>query len=89
MVEKHNITQFYTAPTAIRTLMRFSDEKAKVPVKNLMGLGNKGKEDQSFASIRYNFNHERWFIEAQLLASCRGAPSHVALLAIMLHPINP
>lgn len=29
MVERHKITQFYTAPTAIRTLMRFSDEKVK------------------------------------------------------------
>merc|ERR1712087_722106 len=29
MVERHKITQFYTAPTALRTLMRFSDEKVK------------------------------------------------------------
>lgn len=29
MVERHRITQFYTAPTAIRTLMRFSDENVK------------------------------------------------------------
>merc|ERR1712241_588342 len=29
MVERHKITQFYTAPTAIRTLMKFSDEKVK------------------------------------------------------------
>jgi len=26
MVEKHKITQLYTAPTAIRALMRFGDE---------------------------------------------------------------
>ena len=34
-------------------------------------MGNKGKEDQGVACIRYNFNHERWFIVVQLLASCR------------------
>jgi len=29
MVQRHKITQFYTAPTAIRTLMRFGPEKVK------------------------------------------------------------
>lgn len=29
MVQRHKITQFYTAPTAIRTLMRFGTEKVK------------------------------------------------------------
>lgn len=29
MVERHKITQFYTAPTAIRTLMRFGEEPVK------------------------------------------------------------
>jgi len=29
MVQRHKITQFYTAPTAIRTLMRFPDDKVK------------------------------------------------------------
>mmetsp|Transcript_105955 Transcript_105955/g.306439 ORF Transcript_105955/g.306439 Transcript_105955/m.306439 type:complete len:662 (-) Transcript_105955:136-2121(-) len=29
MVERHKITQFYTAPTAIRMLMRFGSEKVK------------------------------------------------------------
>ena len=42
-----------------------------VPVENLMVLGNKGKHGQGFACIMYNFNHERWFIVAQFLASCR------------------
>lgn len=46
-------------------------DNVKVPVENLMGLGNKGKEGQGFACIMYNFNHERWFIVAQFLASCR------------------
>jgi len=46
-------------------------DNVKVPVENLMGFGNKGKEGQGFACIMYNFNHERWFIVAQFLASCR------------------
>ncbi|CAK0832534.1 unnamed protein product [Prorocentrum cordatum] len=46
-------------------------DDVKVPVENLMGLGNRGKEGQGFACIMYNFNHERWFIVAQFLASCR------------------
>jgi len=29
MVERHHITQFYTAPTAIRTLMKFGDDLVK------------------------------------------------------------
>ena len=29
MVQRHKITQLYTAPTAIRALMRFGDEKVK------------------------------------------------------------
>lgn len=29
MVEKHKITQFYTAPTAIRTLMKFGTDPVK------------------------------------------------------------
>lgn len=29
MIERHKITQFYTAPTAIRTLMRFGEEPVK------------------------------------------------------------
>jgi alkylation response protein AidB-like acyl-CoA dehydrogenase/predicted heme/steroid binding protein len=50
-------------------LVIFDD--VKVPVENLMGLGNKGQEGQGFACIIYNFNHERWFIVAQFLAACR------------------
>eukprot|EP00928_Gymnodinium_smaydae_P057437 TRINITY_DN4067_c0_g4_i1.p1 TRINITY_DN4067_c0_g4~~TRINITY_DN4067_c0_g4_i1.p1 ORF type:complete len:554 (+),score=126.40 TRINITY_DN4067_c0_g4_i1:250-1662(+) len=46
-------------------------DNVKVPVENLMGLGNKGKEGQGFACIMFNFNHERWFIVASFLASCR------------------
>merc|ERR1719235_792852 len=50
-------------------LVIFDD--VKVPVENLMGMGNKGKEGQGFACIMYNFNHERWFIVAQFLMACR------------------
>jgi alkylation response protein AidB-like acyl-CoA dehydrogenase/predicted heme/steroid binding protein len=46
-------------------------DNVKVPVENLMGLGNKGKEGQGFACIMFNFNHERWFIVASFLAACR------------------
>jgi len=46
-------------------------DNVKVPVENLMGLGNKGVEGQGFACIMYNFNHERWFIVAQFIASMR------------------
>mmetsp|Transcript_60303 Transcript_60303/g.152930 ORF Transcript_60303/g.152930 Transcript_60303/m.152930 type:complete len:531 (-) Transcript_60303:458-2050(-) len=46
-------------------------DNVMVPVENLMGVGNKGKEGQGFACIMYNFNHERWFIVSQFLMSCR------------------
>jgi len=46
-------------------------DNVKVPVENLMGMGNKGAEGQGFALIMYNFNHERWFIVAGFLAFCR------------------
>jgi len=46
-------------------------DNVKVPVENLMGIGNKGKEGQGFACIMYNFNHERWMIVSSFLASCR------------------
>jgi len=46
-------------------------DNVKVPVENLMGLNNKGKEGQGFACVMFNFNHERWFIVAQFLAAAR------------------
>lgn len=46
-------------------------DNVKVPVENLMGLGNKGTEGNGFACIMYNFNHERWFITVQFIASMR------------------
>merc|ERR1719399_1054054 len=48
-------------------------DNVKVPVENLMGPGNRGKEGQGFACIMYNFNHERWFIVAQFIQACRLA----------------
>jgi len=42
-------------------------ENAMVPVENLIGMENMG-----FLCIMYNFNHERWFIIAYMLASTRG-----------------
>ncbi|KAJ3334446.1 hypothetical protein HDU91_002729, partial [Kappamyces sp. JEL0680] len=41
-------------------------ENVKVPVENLLG-----KEGGGFPVIMYNFNHERWFIAAGMLAACR------------------
>lgn len=46
-------------------------DNVKVPVENLMGMGNKGKEGQGFACIMYNFNHERWFIVSSVVQACR------------------
>merc|ERR1719277_2087844 len=46
-------------------------DNVMVPVENLMGLGGKGKEGQGFQLVMYNFNHERWFICAQFIQSCR------------------
>jgi len=41
-------------------------DNCKVPIENLMG-----KENQGFRCIMANFNHERWFICAQLQGSMR------------------
>jgi len=40
--------------------------KVKVPKVNLLGTENEG-----FKAIMYNFNHERWMINAMCLGSCR------------------
>merc|ERR1712137_1244038 len=67
-VETKAIKTTYSS-SAGTALVIFDD--VLVPVENLMGLGNKGKEGQGFALVMYNFNHERWFIVAQFLAACR------------------
>jgi len=41
-------------------------ENVKVPIENLLG-----KENQGFAMIMQNFNHERWMIVVGNLAACR------------------
>lgn len=44
MVQRHKITVFYTAPTAIRSLMRFGDEAPnKYDLSSLRVLGTVGE----------------------------------------------
>lgn len=44
MVQRHKITVFYTAPTAIRSLMRFGDEApSKYDLSSLKVLGTVGE----------------------------------------------
>ena len=44
VVEKHRVTQFYTAPTAIRALMRFGDAPVKKhDLSSLRVLGSVGE----------------------------------------------
>lgn len=44
MVQRHKITQFYTAPTAIRLLMRYGDEfPAKYDTSSVRCLGTVGE----------------------------------------------
>lgn len=44
MIERHKITQFYTAPTAIRSLMRYGDSfPAKYDMSSLKVLGSVGE----------------------------------------------
>ena len=44
MIQRHNITSFYTAPTAIRSLMRFGDEvPKKYDLSSLRVLGTVGE----------------------------------------------
>ncbi|KAI8916392.1 acyl-CoA dehydrogenase/oxidase [Gorgonomyces haynaldii] len=45
-------------------------ENVKVPVENLLGV-----EGGGFLVIMYNFNHERWFIIAGIIAACRAIVS--------------
>ncbi|MCJ1408013.1 acetyl-CoA synthetase [Ptychographa xylographoides] len=43
VVDKHNVTQFYVAPTALRLLKRAGDSHAKHPMKHLRVLGSVGE----------------------------------------------
>ncbi|KAJ8066973.1 hypothetical protein OCU04_004352 [Sclerotinia nivalis] len=43
VIEKHKVTQFYVAPTALRLLKRAGDEHVKAPMKHLRVLGSVGE----------------------------------------------
>ena len=44
MIERHKITQFYTAPTAIRLLMKYGNKAlAKYDLSSLKVLGSVGE----------------------------------------------
>ncbi|CAD6444394.1 1534bea8-ab5d-473f-b5c7-0518bfeeecc8 [Sclerotinia trifoliorum] len=43
VIEKHEVTQFYVAPTALRLLKRAGDEHVKAPMKHLRVLGSVGE----------------------------------------------
>jgi acetyl-CoA synthetase len=43
IIEKHNVTQFYVAPTALRLLKRAGDQHVKAQMKNLRVLGSVGE----------------------------------------------
>lgn len=54
MIDKHKITQFYTAPTAIRSLMRYGDEiPAKYDLSSLKVLGSVGEPINPAAWLWY------------------------------------
>ena len=57
IVEKHKVTSFYTAPTAIRALMRSGEEiPQKYPMKSLKMLGSVGEPINPEAWMWYHKN---------------------------------
>lgn len=57
MIDRHKISIFYTAPTAIRSLMRFGDDvPAKYDLKSLRILGTVG-EPINPEAWRWYFEH--------------------------------
>jgi acetyl-CoA synthetase len=63
MVQRHKITQFYTAPTAIRLLMRYGDEPpAKYDLSSLKVLGTVGEP--------INPEAWRWYYEVVGKSQC-------------------
>jgi acetyl-CoA synthetase len=63
MVQRHKITQFYTAPTAIRLLMRYGDEPpAKYDLSSLKVLGSVGEP--------INPEAWRWYYEVVGKSQC-------------------
>ena len=54
MVERHKVTQFYTAPTAIRALMKYGDEPVKKhDLSTLRVLGTVGEPINPEAWVWY------------------------------------
>jgi acetyl-CoA synthetase len=63
MIERHKITQFYTAPTAIRLLMRYGDEPVeKYDLSSLRILGSVGEP--------INPEAWRWYYEVVGKSKC-------------------
>ena len=63
MVQRHQITQFYTAPTAIRSLMRFGDDAPKkYDLSSLKVLGSVGEP--------INPEAWRWYYEVVGRSQC-------------------
>jgi phenylacetate-coenzyme A ligase PaaK-like adenylate-forming protein len=63
MVQRHKITQFYTAPTAIRLLMRYGDEAPKkYDLSSLKVLGSVGEP--------INPEAWRWYYEVVGKSKC-------------------
>jgi len=63
MIERHKITQFYTAPTAIRLLMRYGDDiPAKYDTSSVKVLGSVGEP--------INPEAWRWYYEVVGKSKC-------------------
>jgi acetyl-CoA synthetase len=63
MVQRHKITQFYTAPTAIRLLMRYGDDAPnKYDLSSLKVLGSVGEP--------INPEAWRWYYEVVGKSQC-------------------
>lgn len=65
MVQRHKVTQFYTAPTAIRALMSFGpDIISKYDLSSLRVLGSVGEPINPEAWRWYNehvsLSHDKW-----------------------------
>jgi len=62
MIERHKVTVFYTAPTAIRAFMRMGERwPAKHPMKTLRLLGSVGEpiNPEAWMWYRSNIGHDR------------------------------
>ena len=73
-VKTSYIPTAYSSACAGTALVEFRN--VKVPVENVLG-----KVNQGFRCIMHNFNHERWMICAQVVASMRGVQSETFMWA--------